>query len=46
LNKENKVLKRCIEMGFLSKADDFRKVRMVDVSVDTKEALKDILDGG
>ena len=41
LNKKDEVFERCVEVGFLLQLHHRVKVLVVDVSVDSKQALED-----
>ena len=46
VDKVDKVLERCVEMRLFLQRDDVIKVGVVDVCVDTKQALEDRLGDG
>lgn len=43
VHEEDKVLEGGVEVRLLAEGADLRRVRMVDVSIDTEEALEDVL---
>jgi len=46
LDEKDKVLEGSVEVSFLSQLNNFVKVLMIDVCVDTEQSFKDCLGGG